>query len=179
MRASKTVLTLGVLLFASLSANAFFVGEKLGGQARVATVETGAPSARDDWRRREGELRARLSAADQKILEDDREQNRARFDALRAALEDARRNVRAALADDGGDAAALESAIAAEVAAKVAFMRDMGAARRAVMEKLSPEGRDILQKHKPFARPRDRHPPHDGGEPPAPPARMIPDMPAP
>jgi hypothetical protein len=156
---NKTSIILAAALFLSLSANFFMAGLMLGNAvsgpppAQIAEVPTNADDARRaEWQQREEALRAALSGPDREIVSAATEAHRVTFDEMKGELDVARQSVMAAMAAEPFDQQVLDNAIQAETELKARLLREMYSARRAVMEKLSPEGREILQKMSPLRR---------------------------
>jgi len=156
---NKTSIVLAAGLFLSLSANFFMAGLMLGNAVSDSPPApvSAAPQNPDDarraeWKQREEALRAALSAPDREIVSAATEAHRVTFDAMKAKLDDARQAVMTAMSAEPFDQQALDAAIQTETELKASLLREMYSARRAVMEKLSPEGREILQKMSPLRR---------------------------
>lgn|GEM_PF-1280405 len=183
---NKLSMTLAAALFLSLSVNFFLAGLMLGNavspqhpvlaeeaQTRMSPDE----ARRAEWQKRDEALRAALSAADRAIVQNHTEANKQAFEAMKTRLDDARQSVAAAMTAEPFDPEALDAAIETETEVKATFMREMYSARRAVMEELSPEGRQIFQEMNPLRRrgghrsspdaeapgPEGRRPPHPQG----------------
>lgn len=206
---AKTFLAVGLLL--SLSVNFFLGGLMLGDayDGRRAADDEGTVAVkreelsdkdkrRIEWQKREEALSAALSAADRAIMASFKAVHEPIFEDLRKALDEGRSRVGRAMDAEPFDAEALESAMAAEAAAKARMLREMTRTRREVMEKLSPEGRETLRKMMPARRGgrsaqdegKGPHagqagmqepppPPHDDGLPPPAQGGDMPNSPAP
>lgn len=155
MASGKLTAALAAGLFLSLCVNVFFAGRMVGGAVQEqapAAMSSDRDSRREEWKKREEALHAALSAEDRAVMLAARAEHDAVFQPLRDALDSARSRVGEAMAADPLDAAALDAAIAAEGAAKAALLREMTTARRQVMDRLSPEGREILREMMPLRR---------------------------
>ena len=176
MKSNKLTAMLAAGLFLSLCVNFFFAGRMLGDAVHtevvpVATVTADAPpdrdSRRDEWKKREEALHAALSEEDRTIMLAAKAEHDAIFESMREKLDAARSGVGEAMEADPFDQAVLDAAIAAEGAVKAQLLREMSAARRGVMERLSPEGRETLREMMPMRRggkdkrPKEGRPPHD------------------
>lgn len=151
-------------LFLSLSVNFFLAGRMLGDamHTEIATPAA-APdtpperdSRREEWKKREEALHAALSDEDRAIMVAAKAEHDALFEAMREKLDAARSRVGEAMEAEPFDQAALDAAIAGEGAVKSELLNEMAAARRAVMERLSPEGRKTLREMMPMRRGKDK-----------------------
>jgi hypothetical protein len=156
---NKTSIILAAALFLSLSANFFMAGLMLGnavsGTPPVQVTDAAQnpdDARRAEWQQREEALRAALSGPDRDIVSAATQAHRVTFDEMKGQLDAARQSVMAAMSVEPFDQQALDAAIQAETELKGNLLREMYSARRAVMEKLSPEGREILQKMSPLRR---------------------------
>lgn len=182
MQRSKLTAALAAGLFLSLSVNFFFAGRMLG-DAVHTEVAPPAPapegerdSRREEWKKREEALHAALNEEDRAIMLAAKAEHDAIFESMREKLDAARSRVGEAMEADPFDQAALDAAIAAEGEVKGQLLREMAAARRGVMERLSPEGRTTLREMMPMRRGGDKgkrgadarggkEPPHRGEGP--------------
>jgi uncharacterized membrane protein len=137
MTQKKTIITLSVLLFASLALNVFAAGVVLGRHH--------APSPH--WAQKDLALQNRLPAADRAVLKAAMEVHRDEFKALRAAIDAAR--AAAQQAAQSGDDAAVDAALEQERVGKEKFFALMRQARQDAETKLSPEGKRTLDAMRP------------------------------
>ena len=148
MTIRKPVAILGALLFLSLTANVFMGGWMLGKSGRHG-----------GWAQQRETLYKKLPAADRAILKESMQAHKDHFRALREDMRRVRGDVHKAMHDN--DAAALDDALQAEFQQKKAFLTMMRDSRAAAMEKMSPEGRVVMED---FGRKKDfgHHPRHGG-----------------
>ncbi len=164
MKRNTLTAVLAAGLFLSLSVNFFFAGRMLGDamHAEVAppAAAPGHPpdrdSRREEWKKREEALHAALSGEDRAIMLAAKAEHDAIFEALREKLDAARSRVGEAMEAEPFDQSALEAAIVAEGELKAQLLREMAAARRGVMERLSPAGRKTLREMMPMRRGGDK-----------------------
>ena len=156
---NKTSIILAAALFLSLSANFFMAGLMLGNAVSepppvqiTDAAQSPDEARRAEWQQREEALRAALSGPDRDIVSAATQAHRVTFDEMKGQMDAARQSVMAAMSAEPFDQQALDAAIQAETELKGSLLREMYSARRAVLEKLSPEGREILQKMSPLRR---------------------------
>lgn len=160
MGKDKLISLLGAALFVSLCANLFMGGLMLGHSFSGGQGEVHAA-----WKKRDEALRKLLSPADRAVLKKEMQSHRAEFAALRRKITRAQDEVEKALNAKPFDQKTLDEAIARERDAKSEALEKMQSVRESVMQNVSPEGRDILQKMGPFDRSRAemRRPPRFRG----------------
>ena len=140
MKLTKPIIALSAALFVSLLANLFMGGLLLGhrmGQEK--------PSPRAEMKARTKELRQRLSDKDEAVLKESMRDNQKKFEEMRKDLEDIRQDIQAATHAMPFNQETLDEALKEEKQKKMEILRLMQEARKEVMEKLSPEGVQILQ----------------------------------
>lgn len=142
---NKTVVVLGSLLFLSLAGNLFMGGALLG-------KGYGHQPRHAEWEKRDRELKEKLSEQDRAALKESMAANSERFKALKDRREEAREVVRAAMEAEPFDQQALDAALKAEQEVKMELLTAMREAKAQAMEKLSPEGRAVLEKMGPKKR---------------------------
>lgn len=147
---NKIIAVLGTALFLSLSAN-LFMGGKMLGQSYQHRPD-GPPRGedrREEWKKRDAALREKLNEADRAIVKEHMEGQREKFKAMRDTLDAAEDKVDAAKAADPFDRAALETALKEQAEKKANLIGTMRETRAGMLEKLSPEGREIMKKNGP------------------------------
>lgn len=144
MKLEKPVLILGVALFVSLVGNLFMGGMLLGHQM--------GPSQQSEWQARTQQVRAHLSEKDEKILKNAMRDNQKQFEEMRKDLEDIRQDIKAASHAEPFDQETLDAALREEKQKKMEILKFMQETRQEVLQKLSPEGVQILQRMKPAPR---------------------------
>ncbi|MEZ0260887.1 MAG: periplasmic heavy metal sensor [Alphaproteobacteria bacterium] len=149
LKQSKIITVLGTALFLSLSANLFMGGKMLGQSYHHGGDKGGWEQRREEWKKRDMALREKLNEADRAIVKEHMEGQRERFKAMRETLDAAEDKVDAAKAADPFDRAALETALREQAEKKAALIGTMRETRAAMLEKLSPEGREIMKKNGP------------------------------
>lgn len=177
-------------LFLSLSVNFFLAGRMLGDAVHTEIATPAAApdtpperdSRREEWKKREEALHAALNDEDRAIMVAAKAEHDALFEAMREKLDAARARVGEAMEAEPFSQSALDAAIAAEGVVKSELLNEMAAARRAVMERLSPEGRKTLREMMPMRRGKDKgrdnqargpkDPEHRRGDGPRPPHEM-------
>ncbi|MBI1216004.1 MAG: periplasmic heavy metal sensor [Alphaproteobacteria bacterium] len=156
MKLEKIVTILGAGLFISMSANLFMGGLMLGHNftPRHAMQQAGDDDRDQDhanWRKRDEELRKKLSEGDRRVLRETMQANRDQFQGLRQKLKDAQQQVQETLNAQPFDKDALSAAMGEEQRAKLAVLEKMHGVRDALLQKVSPEGRAVLEKTGPFS----------------------------
>lgn len=164
MKSDKLTAVLAAGLFLSLSVNFFFAGRMLGDAVHADPMPSAAApdtraerdSRREEWKKREEALHAALSEEDRAIMLAAKAGHDAIFESMREKLDAARSRVGEAMEAEPFDQSTLDAAIAAEGEVKAQLLREMTAARRSVMERLSPEGRKLLREMMPMRRGGDK-----------------------
>jgi len=147
---SKIIVVLGAALFISLSANLFMGGKMLGqSYHHGGGPRGGEDNRREEWKKRDAALRAKLNETDRAIVKEHMEGQREKFKAMKATLEAAEDKVDAAKAAEPFDRAALEAALKEHAEKKAELIGTMRETRAAMLEKLSPEGREVMKKNGP------------------------------
>lgn len=141
MNIQKKTLALGVVLFVSLALNVYAGGLFLGHHFGCSPYG----DKKMEWARKDKHLREKMSDSDRDILRQSMAENRQMFREKRAALDAARKNVYAAMNADPFDKAAFDKALQEEMARKAELMTLMREKKADVLEKLSPEGREIFR----------------------------------
>jgi hypothetical protein len=155
---NKLVIILGGALFLSLAGNLFMAGYMIGDRASggaEVTASARSGERKPDWKKRDEELRKKLSDADRKIFEAVKAGNRETIQELKKKLEAAHDRVKDVEHGDPVDQAALEAALRDEAAAKSEFLTAIRAMRKEIADKLSPEGRAAMEKSRPLREKRE------------------------
>lgn len=170
----KIIVVLGSALFLSLSANLFMGGLMLGqgynkgyhrdgGRDWDKSGKEDRDARREEWKKRDAELRARLPEADRAIVEEHMKGMKGKFKTLRDAADAAEDKADAARAADPFDQQAYEAALKAQAEAKATLVGTLKSARKELMQKLSPEGQKVMKEMGPRFRGREgRDGGHDG-----------------
>lgn len=145
---NKLATVLGGLLFLSLAGNIFMGGLMLGDRASKEAAKP-ADARRAEWRKRDEQLMKKLSDADRAILTEVKGKYEAEMETRRTELEAAREKLEAAHSADPVDTIAIEKAGREEAMKKAALLKTVRAARKEISGRLSPEGREEMEKMRP------------------------------
>jgi hypothetical protein len=142
MNRDKLVIALCVLLFLSLTANAF-VGSLLLGRSYSAA---GGEEHHGEWKKKEAELRRLLAPPDRDALTAATKGKHEQFHAMHDSLVVARARVEEAQDAEPFDPKALDAALNNEMARKAALLKLIRQTHEEISKRLSPEGREIFRK---------------------------------
>lgn len=145
MQSSRLTIILGALLFLSLTGNLFLGGVMLGKNYGGGDGKRGY-DRHAEWKKRDSFLKEKLSEKDRSILKEHMSANRDKFKQLKNKLDDTRDAVESTMRAEPFDQAALDSALRAEKELKAELLTVMREAKQQALEKLSPEGRQTLEK---------------------------------
>lgn len=141
MKTNQLMALLGAVLFVSLSVNIFMAGMVVGNS--VSTAHKAAP---DDPAEQDRKLRDTLSDADKLVLKQAMDTNRKKITQLHDDIEKIKQDLRNIIKKDSVDEKALNGVLEIRKNKELAMLELVHEARKAAMEKLSPEGRAILSK---------------------------------
>jgi len=140
MTKDKIAVTLGAILFISLSINLFMAGSMVGGSV-------GAPhKVVSDTAEQDRQLRETLPDADKLILKEAMDANRKKITQLHDDLDNIKNDIRKIIKQDTVDEKALGDVLEDEKKKELAILRLAHETRKAATDKMSPEGRAIMAK---------------------------------